>query len=108
MPADAGPATAETAARNNGRTNQKNDVDEDSEGPLPGGDGVIALPGGDGVISLPEGDGAVALPGEDGVIAAERAHLGRSREFLHLMRENVLTLAENPMAGDRVSLEYLK
>ena len=31
-----------------------------------------------------------------------------SREFLHLMRENVLTLAENPMAGDRVSLEYLK
>ncbi len=24
------------------------------------------------------------------------------------MRENVLTLAQNPMAGDRVSLEYLK
>ena len=32
----------------------------------------------------------------------------RSREYLHLMRENVLTLAQNPMAGDRVSLEYLK
>src|ERR1700728_4096539 len=45
---------------------------------------------------------------EDSVIAAERAHLTRSREFLHLMRENVLTLARNPMAGDRVSLEYLK
>ena len=45
---------------------------------------------------------------EDSVIAAERAHLARSREFLHLMRENALELAENPMAGDRVSLEYLK
>jgi DNA helicase IV len=44
----------------------------------------------------------------DGVIADERQHLKNSREFLHLMRENVLTLAENPMAGDRVSLEYLK
>ena len=64
MPADAGPATAETAANS-----------EDLE---------------------------------DRVIADERAHLGRSREFLHLMRENVLTLAENPIAGDRVSLEYLK
>src|ERR1700742_1668166 len=44
----------------------------------------------------------------DGVLTAERAHLRDSREFLHLMRENVLELAENPMAGDRVSLEYLK
>jgi len=45
---------------------------------------------------------------EDDIIAAERAHLRRSRDFLHLMRENVLTLAQNPMAADRVSLEYLK
>jgi DNA helicase IV len=45
---------------------------------------------------------------EDHVIAAERAHLTQSRHYLHLMRENVLTLARNPMAGDRVSLEYLK
>src|ERR1700733_7992043 len=45
---------------------------------------------------------------EDSVIAGERAHLRRSREYLHLMRENVLTLAQNPMAADRVSLEYLK
>ena len=45
---------------------------------------------------------------EDSVIAAERAHLARSREFLYLMRENALELAKNPMAGDRVSLEYLK
>jgi DNA helicase IV len=44
----------------------------------------------------------------DSVISTERAHLARSREFLHLMRENVLELAKNPMAGDRVSLEYLK
>jgi DNA helicase IV len=44
----------------------------------------------------------------DSVIADERAHLARSREFLHLMRENALELAKNPMAGDRVSLEFLK
>ncbi len=44
----------------------------------------------------------------DVVIAAERAHLTTSREYLHLMRENALGLARNPMAGDRVSLEYLK
>jgi DNA helicase IV len=68
MPADAGPATTETAADN------ANHADDDG----------------------------------DNIIAAERTHLERSREFLHLMRENVLTLAENPMAADRVSLEYLK
>jgi DNA helicase IV len=44
--------------------------------------------------------------GEDRVIRAERAYLARSREFLRLMRENVLAI--NPMAADRVSLEYLK
>ncbi|MGH3245390.1 MAG: AAA family ATPase, partial [Trebonia sp.] len=44
----------------------------------------------------------------DKTIAAERAHLTRSRDFLHRMRENVLDLAQNPMAADRVSLEYLK
>jgi DNA helicase IV len=43
---------------------------------------------------------------EDPVIAAERDHLARSREFLLLMRQDVLAI--NPMAGDRVSLEYLK
>jgi DNA helicase IV len=45
---------------------------------------------------------------DNDVIAGERTHLRRSHEFLNLMRENVLTLAQNPMAGDRVSLEYLK
>src|ERR1700681_1183705 len=64
MPADAGPAAAETASADRADT--------------------------------------------DTVITTERAHLAHSREFLHLMRENVLTLAQNPMAADRVSLEYLK
>ena len=45
---------------------------------------------------------------EDSVIGAERAHLTRSRQYLRLMRENALELAKNPMAGDRVSLEYLR
>ena len=51
---------------------------------------------------------AADTTGEGGVIADERAHLAQSREFLHLMRENVIGLADNPMAADRVSLEYLK
>src|SRR5437763_10399220 len=42
----------------------------------------------------------------DPVLAAERDHLHRSREFLRLMREDVLGL--EAMAGDRVSQEYLK
>jgi DNA helicase IV len=49
-------------------------------------------------------------PGEDGgedpVISAERAHLVESREYLRVMREDVLAI--NPMAGDPVSLEFLK
>ncbi len=44
--------------------------------------------------------------GEDPVIRAERTHLMQSREFLRLMRENVLAI--NPLAADRVSVEYLK
>src|SRR5215831_18992627 len=42
----------------------------------------------------------------DPVLAAERDHLRHSREFLRLMREDVLGL--EAMAGDRVSQEYLK
>ena len=42
----------------------------------------------------------------DPVLAAEQDHLRRSREFLRLMREDVLGL--RAMAGDRVSEEYLK
>jgi len=44
--------------------------------------------------------------GDDPVIRAERAHLIQSREDLRLMREDVLAI--NPMAGDPVSLEFLK
>ena len=77
MPADAGPAAAQTPARY---------ADADAA----------------------RADNAGSTDTEDSVIAGERAHLAHSREFLHLMRENVLLLAQNPMAGDRVSLEYLK
>ena len=42
----------------------------------------------------------------DAVLAAERAHLRASREFLHLMRQNALSL--RVLGGDRVSEEYLK
>src|SRR5579859_968077 len=42
----------------------------------------------------------------DPVLAAERAHLSRSREYLRLMREDVLALPA--LGGDRVSIEYLK
>jgi hypothetical protein len=44
--------------------------------------------------------------GIDPVLTAERDQLRRSREYLHLMREDVLSL--KAMAGDRVSQEYLK
>src|SRR5215472_14549524 len=54
---------------------------------------------------------AAAIEGEadagaDQVLAAERAHLARSREFLRLMREDVLSLPA--LAGDHVSEQYLK
>src|SRR6185312_16653870 len=47
------------------------------------------------------------MPGaSDPVLVAERDHLRVSREFLRLMRENVLSL--RALGGDRVSEEYLK
>ncbi len=42
----------------------------------------------------------------DGILDAERAHLDQSREFLRLMREDVLSL--RALGGDPVSEEYLK
>jgi DNA helicase IV len=42
----------------------------------------------------------------DPTLAAEQEHLSSSREFLRLMRENVLSL--RALAGDPVSEEYLK
>ena len=44
--------------------------------------------------------------GDDPVVVTERDYLRSSREFLRLMRENVLSL--RAMGGDRVSEEYLK
>jgi hypothetical protein len=44
--------------------------------------------------------------GDDPILTAERDQLGRSREFLRLMREDVLSL--KAMGGDAVSEEYLK
>ena len=47
------------------------------------------------------------MPGaSDPVLVAERDHLRVSREFLRLMRENVLSL--RALGGDPVSEEYLK
>src|SRR5581483_5302717 len=45
-------------------------------------------------------------PEADSVLTAERDQLRRSREYLHLMREHVLSL--HAMGGDPVSEEYLK
>ncbi len=45
-------------------------------------------------------------PNPDNILAAEREHLRRSREFLELMRTDVLSL--RAMGGDPVSEEYLK
>jgi DNA helicase IV len=45
-------------------------------------------------------------PGTDPVLAAERAHLRAARQYLRLMRENVLSL--RALGGDPVSEEYLK
>jgi DNA helicase IV len=44
--------------------------------------------------------------GTDSILDSEREHLAQSREFLRLMREDVLSL--NALAGDPVSAEYLK
>jgi DNA helicase IV len=44
--------------------------------------------------------------GDDPVLATERAHLRSSREFLRLMRDDVLSL--RALGGDPVSEEYLK
>ncbi|MGI9005762.1 MAG: HelD family protein [Streptosporangiaceae bacterium] len=50
--------------------------------------------------------GATDNSGTDQVLAAEREHLVSSREFLRLMREDVLALPA--LAGDPVSEQYLK
>src|SRR6266700_6674419 len=54
----------------------------------------------------PATDAQAHPAGTDPVLAAERAHLRRSREYLRLMREDVLSL--RALGGDPVSEEYLK
>ncbi len=58
-------------------------------------------------VSQPDAEppGTGHAPGTD-VLSAERAYLVQSREFLHLMREDVLSL--KALGGDPVSEEYLK
>ena len=53
---------------------------------------------------MPSAGSGHATP--DGVLAAEREHLRKSRDFLELMRTDVLSL--RAMGGDPVSEEYLK
>src|SRR5580658_867903 len=66
-----------------------------------------ASQGGGGVASTTDHqpDGGSAAPA-DQILARESAHLRSSRNYLRLMRENVLSL--KAMGGDRVSEEYLK
>src|SRR5579875_601156 len=55
---------------------------------------------------VPDGTAAADAGTGDPVLAAERAHLRRSREYLRLMRADVLSL--RALGGDPVSEEYLK
>src|SRR5690348_2624206 len=55
--------------------------------------------------ATPAASAAPAKPA-DPVLAAEREYLRQSREYLRLMREDVLSLPA--MGADRVSIEYLK
>jgi DNA helicase IV len=55
---------------------------------------------------MPSADLATADDDVTDVLGAEREHLHRSREFLELMRADVLSL--RAMGGDPVSEEYLK
>src|SRR5690348_17956337 len=51
-------------------------------------------------------DPAAPAKPADPVLTAEREYLRQSREYLRLMREDVLSLPA--LGGDRVSIEYLK
>jgi DNA helicase IV len=55
---------------------------------------------------MPSASGTQSDPQPSPVLSDEQAHLRRSREFLRLMREDVLSL--RALGGDPVSEEYLK
>ena len=58
-------------------------------------------------VSQAEGEPPdTSLPSGTSVLAAERAYLTQSRDFLHLMRDDVLSL--KALGGDPISEEYLK
>jgi DNA helicase IV len=63
------------------------------------------MPSPSGTDAKPAEPPGPAEPG-DPVLAGEREHLRDSREYLRLMRENVLSLPA--LGADRVSIEYLK
>src|SRR6266702_1317230 len=72
---------------------------------MPSPSGTDAAPAGPAGPDDPVKPADPAKPA-DPVLAAERSHLRRSREYLRLMREDVLALPA--LGGDRVSIEYLK
>ena len=55
---------------------------------------------------MPPASRSAGTTAADPILAAEREHLRRSRDFLELMRTDVLSL--RAMGGDPVSEEYLK
>src|SRR5437763_14352207 len=63
------------------------------------------MPSPSGTDAKPAEPSRPAEPAEP-VLGAEREHLRDSREYLRLMRENVLSLPA--LGADRVSIEYLK
>jgi len=72
---------------------------------MPSPSGTDAKPAEPSRPANPADPGGPAGPA-DPVLAAEREHLRESREYLRLMREDVLALPA--LGGDRVSIEYLK
>ena len=58
------------------------------------------------MASARKDDGSTGSTGADHVLSAERDHLTTSRDYLRLMREDVLSLPA--LGGDPVSEEYLK
>src|SRR5215469_10088059 len=74
----------------------------------PAGRIAPAAPGDPAGRIAPAAPADQAAPAEpaDPVLTAEREHLRQSREYLRLMREDVLSLPA--LGADRVSIEYLK
>jgi hypothetical protein len=74
--------------------------------PVPAAEPTASAEPADPVLAAEPADPVLAAEPADPVLAAEREHLRLSREYLRLMREDVLSLPA--LGGDRVSIEYLK